>query len=214
MQSEASRSPSASDAAPGSIPHHRLARLAVAAVRPDARPDPHRLDHRNGRLALRHAYLAYGSRDTSRVGRDQNGRPFLQSRPDLHCSVAHSAGYGLAAVSDTPVGVDIERIRAHSPRVLSLIASPAEIQVLMRRGEVTDMVTRCWTIKESVLKGLGVGLAVAPGRLRLRPLRPGWFAVDVPGGPRWTVRSQRVDECYLAVAVLEVPGEFPAIDWY
>lgn len=112
------------------------------------------------------------------------------------------------------MGVDIERIRGHSPRVLSLIASPAEIQVLTHGGEDADPVTRCWTIKESVLKGLRVGLALAPGRLRLRRLRPGWFAVDLPHGPAWTVRSQRVDECYLAVAVLEVPGEFPTIDWH
>lgn len=189
-------------------------RLAVAGVRPDGRLASHRLDHANGRLALQRAVQAYTGGGRTTVVRRLDGSPIFPARPDLHCSVAHSAGYGLAAVCGGPVGVDIERIRTHSPRVLSLIASPAEIHVLTRQGEDEDPVTQCWTIKESVLKGLRVGLAVAPRRLRLRPLRPGWFAVDVPDGPGWTVHSQRVDECYLAVAVLEVPDEFPTIDWH
>lgn len=200
-------------------------RVAVAGIRPGAGPAPARFDRRNGRLALQFAYHAYAGGRTA-VGHSADGRPVLRSRPDLYCSIAHSAGYGLAAVCDGPVGVDIERIRDHPRRALSLIAHPEEIEALDQM-DYDAQVTRCWTIKEAVLKGLGTGLSMAPHRLRLRPwphplpssigeVSPtsGRFAVDGPDGRSWMVFSQRANDCFLAIAVADVACDFRAVDWH
>jgi len=200
--------------------------MAVAGIRPGAAPAPARLDRTNGRLALQLAYRAYSGGGRTAIGHAHDGRPVLRSRLDLYCSVAHSAGYGLAAVCDGPVGVDIERTRDHSPGALSLIAHPDEIEAL-DQTELAARVTQCWTVKEAVLKGLGAGLSIAPHRLRLRP----WphpqpssigkasptsrqFAVAGPDGRCWVVFSQRVDACFLAIAVADVACDFPAVDWH
>ena len=42
---------------------------------------------------------------------DDHGKPVLQDHPHLHFSLSHSGEWAVCALSDTPVGVDVERIR-------------------------------------------------------------------------------------------------------
>ncbi|WP_308123275.1 4'-phosphopantetheinyl transferase family protein [Modestobacter marinus] len=97
-----------------------------------------------------------------------DGRPVVAGAADLHVSCSASGDVGLVAVSaGVPVGVDVQRhdpgeaCRAFAEDWLSteertaLAALPA--------GERLVAVTRCWTQKEAVLKGIGVGLRRPPG---------------------------------------------------
>ena len=57
-----------------------------------------------------------GWRDLPRIGVDELGKPFFPDHPDTHFSLSHTAGAAAAALADTPVGVDIERVRPVSVR--------------------------------------------------------------------------------------------------
>ena len=72
------------------------------------------------------------------------GKPTFAYRKDLHFSLAHSSGMAVGAISDKPVGVDVE----HLPNFPFDIAEPYE-----------------WTEMESVgkLLGCGVGTFVDSG---------------------------------------------------
>ena len=55
--------------------------------------------------------------DCITVDRTPNGKPFLSSHPHIHFSIAHSNGCVACAVSDAPIGIDLERIRPISARI-------------------------------------------------------------------------------------------------
>src|SRR5262249_14868512 len=116
-------------------------------------------------------------------------------------SIAHSDGYGLAALAPPElgvrVGVDIERLRDLNPRLLERLLAPCEAgcaAVQPPGAQPLDGVT-LWTLKEAVLKALGVGLRLpmrclsvewlAPGHARIHRA-PGELEVDNYSSRPWT----------------------------
>ena len=77
------------------------------------------------------------------------GKPYLADRDDIHFSLSHSGTWAVCALSDAPVGVDIER-----PRNMDKIAR------LFPNAKTQDDFLRLWTAKEAYLKLLGCGLTV------------------------------------------------------
>ena len=76
------------------------------------------------------------------------GKPFFPARPELHFSISHTKGVVLAALSDAPVGADVERRR--------------EIPDVVRRRlfevEHGDLeLFELWTLRESWYKLTGHG---------------------------------------------------------
>lgn len=49
---------------------------------------------------------------------EPHGKPFFPVYPDIHFSLSHTPGAAAAAVSGAPVGVDIQRVRPVTPRML------------------------------------------------------------------------------------------------
>lgn len=43
------------------------------------------------------------------ISREERGKPFLRDRQDLFFNISHSGEYAVCAVSEHPVGIDIER---------------------------------------------------------------------------------------------------------
>lgn len=100
------------------------------------------------------------------------GRPVVTGeRPDVSVSCSAAGGVGLVAVAEgMAVGVDLER---HENRRLSEALDegwlhPEEVDRLaaLPRGRRALALTRCWTQKEAVLKGMGVGLGRHPRTVR------------------------------------------------
>jgi 4'-phosphopantetheinyl transferase len=96
-----------------------------------------------------------------------DGRPVLAGA-GLHLSCSAGGDVGLVAVSaGVPVGVDVQR---HDPvearRAFEedwLTAGERAALAVLPAAERLVAVTRCWTQKEAVLKGMGVGLRRPPG---------------------------------------------------
>jgi 4'-phosphopantetheinyl transferase len=121
---------------------------------------------------------------------EQAGRPLLGgSLGFLHVSCSAGGQVGLVAIAaGTPVGIDVEAHRDGD----ALVASdegwlcPAEERQLRRLppDQRRQAATRCWTQKEAVLKGLGVGLNRHPRTVRTPMAVTGrvgeWWTVPVP----------------------------------
>jgi len=110
-----------------------------------------------------------------------NGQPYIVGHEHLYCSLGHSHSCGAGVVSSVPVGIDIEKNRPHRREVLQYIADGEEIGLMeeyfrLRSG---DLVTVMWTVKEAVMKGLGIGLAINPKRLKIREPQGGTIPVEV-----------------------------------
>jgi 4'-phosphopantetheinyl transferase len=96
----------------------------------------------------------------------------------LRFNVSESDGLALFAISETAVGVDVERV-ADPPDLDDLARaalSPAEREGLRLRPpcERPRAFLTCWTRKEAYLKALGDGLIRAPAELDLRGVDGRW----------------------------------------
>ena len=82
------------------------------------------------------------------------GKPLLTNRSDIHVSLSHSGHWAVCAVSNVPVGVDVEQPRC-TLRIAKRFFHPEELTE-------TDPVflTRLWTAKEAFVKALGRGLTI------------------------------------------------------
>ncbi|WP_158273984.1 4'-phosphopantetheinyl transferase family protein [Allosediminivita pacifica] len=96
------------------------------------------------------------------------GKPFLHPEAAPAFNLSHSDGLGLLALTrDTPVGVDIERVRT-SADLMSIAEgsfAPAEAAALaaLPVSQRTETFFACWTRKEAIVKADGRGLAVDLG---------------------------------------------------
>ena len=59
-------------------------------------------------------------------GYTEKGKPFLLDRPDIHFSISHTKNAILVAISDAPIGVDIEAFRSPSAALIARTMNPTE----------------------------------------------------------------------------------------
>ncbi len=118
------------------------------------------------------------------------GKPVLKGSV-LHFNLSHSGPFALLGVGDTPLGVDVERIRPRRPSLPRYALSDAEFSWFTGRGSRWEDFYTLWTLKESRGKCTGQGLDRAPRTIAVPLLSPGgWGALDglwfrVWGGPDW-----------------------------
>lgn len=92
------------------------------------------------------------------------GKPQIVCEPGMrpiHFNLTHSAGLAALAISrGYQLGIDIEQIRPISSEVAEHHFSPREVHTLqgLPREQWLRGFYRCWTSKEAVLKGEGLGL--------------------------------------------------------
>lgn len=87
------------------------------------------------------------------------GKPFFPNA-NFHFSLSHSGEYALCAVSDVPIGVDLQKIKEKIPANTKKILSKEEEQYLQRcaNAQKIELFYRLWARKESLIKWDGRGL--------------------------------------------------------
>lgn len=107
------------------------------------------------------------------VARRADGKPFFPDFPDLRFNLSHSGPLALCALSDKPVGCDIEGVRPRSPRLPRYALSDGEFQWFQNRGANWADFYTLWTLKEARVKCTGQGLRVPPREIAVPLLEPG-----------------------------------------
>ncbi|MDD5952248.1 MAG: 4'-phosphopantetheinyl transferase superfamily protein [Oscillospiraceae bacterium] len=110
--------------------------------------------------------LRYGMRDCFsippselRTGADANGKPQVLSHPGVYFNISHSGGHCICAVSDHPVGADLQQIRpVRFCRLAQRFFTPAEWAAFQAMGETEDAFFTLWARKEALGKLTGLGL--------------------------------------------------------
>lgn len=92
----------------------------------------------------------------SRIERTERGKPFFPDAPGIFCSVSHTAGCWACAVSDAPVGLDVEKNRqCDFAAIARRFFHAKEAEYAAKSPEAFFAV---WTAKESYVKLLGQGI--------------------------------------------------------
>ena len=88
----------------------------------------------------------------------EHGKPSIIGHPDIHFNLSHCREAVICAVSDRPVGVDIESIRAYNDSLARYTMSEEELDRIAQADRADVEFIRLWTMKEAVLKLSGRGI--------------------------------------------------------
>lgn len=140
------------------------------------------------------------------------GKPELADDEEgVHFNMSHSDGITLVAVHTRPIGVDIELVDERIARFdlapeLFTAAEQAQLARMDGTARTTRQFFRIWTLKEALLKGMGLGLSADPRSFDVAEPRSsersGWYLHQLPVAPDWEA----------AVAVMDARAEVQVVD--
>ena len=84
------------------------------------------------------------------------GAPYIEGGP--YFSISHCKTGIAVAVSENPIGIDIEAIRTFKPELMRKTMSPTEQQRITSSATPEVEFIRLWTQKEALLKLQGTGI--------------------------------------------------------
>ncbi len=92
--------------------------------------------------------------------KNEYSKPFLQNFDNFYFNTAHSGEYAVCIISDTPAGIDIEKIKHIDLGVAEQVFTNEEMAELKKKSgsEQTAFFYDIWTLKESYIKAVGMGL--------------------------------------------------------
>ncbi len=85
----------------------------------------------------------------------EHGKPYIVGHPEIHFNMSHCREAVLCALSDRPIGVDVESIREYRESLARYTMNDDELK---RIGTSPVEFIRLWTMKEAVLKLSGDGI--------------------------------------------------------
>lgn len=107
-----------------------------------------------GELLLRRLLLDAGIEAVPE--RLPSGQPVLPGNPAF-VSISHCDDRVVCAVSRTPVGIDIEKIRPIRPGMMERVCTTEELRYV-RSGNEAERFFEVWTAKEAYFKMMGTGI--------------------------------------------------------
>ncbi len=89
----------------------------------------------------------------------EHRKPYLPDFPDVYFNISHSGEYVACAVSNKPIGVDIQNIGEYNSDVAKRVCNEKELEQIENSSDQASEFTKLWTQKEAVLKMNGTGIA-------------------------------------------------------
>lgn len=95
------------------------------------------------------------------------GKPYLKNYSSIQFNLAHSEDYVICAVSDTPVGVDIECIHDIDLDVAKNYFDSDEYEYILNSNNINAFF-ELWVLKESYMKMTGLGFSMDPKDISIK----------------------------------------------
>jgi len=151
-----------------------------------------------GGLLMRHLL---GVREDGQIVEAFHGKPLLAGKGPQF-SLSHAGEYAILAVGESPCGVDIERMGRMKPLAAKYCMTPEEYAFFARTDKPEEVFCTLWTGKESVMKGTGLGMRLAPQSFSLLPLEAGEYAI---WDEIWFVRWHALEDGYVIALASQEP---------
>ncbi|WP_081745975.1 4'-phosphopantetheinyl transferase superfamily protein [Paenibacillus sp. FSL K6-1122] len=133
--------------------------------------------------------------------RNSYGKPSLSHHSDVQFNVSHSGDWiALISGSTDELGVDVEKIAPIDMQIAERFFSPKESQFLAAEPDDRRLETfyRLWTLKESYIKAVGMGLSIPLDSFALiRNVDGDWHS---PEATSYQFLSLRLDHGHMLAA--------------
>ena len=107
------------------------------------------------RLLQRALKQEYGIDELPKFTYESSGKPLLAGHPDIHFSLSHCRDAVACALSNSPVGIDVETFGHYSEDVARHVMNDDEMRQILDSPRPDVTFTRLWTMKESFYKLTG-----------------------------------------------------------
>ena len=109
-------------------------------------------------LLLVHALKDYANIDQYDIDYNKYGKPYLKNINNIYFNISNTSNINVCVVSDQEIGVDIESPKYVSG-IFNLVFTNKEKELVrMSNNKELDFI-KIWTMKESYVKLLGVGIS-------------------------------------------------------
>ena len=109
-------------------------------------------------VMLREMLESMGLSHPFRFGHNEHGKPYLIDYPEVNFNLSHCKNGIAVAVSDKPVGIDIESYRQVSDNLIRYTMNEEEQRIIAESEDSVRTFTEYWTKKEAVFKLRGTGI--------------------------------------------------------
>ena len=90
---------------------------------------------------------------------EKSGKPYAVGL-DIHFSLSHSGSLAVCAISDSPVGIDVEQIKkVHLKVARRCFTEQEQYYVFGKKGRPQIKFFEVWTKKEAYVKMMGLGVS-------------------------------------------------------
>jgi 4'-phosphopantetheinyl transferase len=134
-------------------------------VSDERREEALRYKHLFGQFACLQSYVMLrellerqGLTHPFRMVKNEHGKPMLADHPEVHFNLSHCKAGIAVAVSDQPVGIDIESYRRVNERLIRHTMNETEREAIAASDDPVRTFTEFWTKKEAVFKLHGTGI--------------------------------------------------------
>lgn len=95
--------------------------------------------------------------------KNEYGKPYLEGYPKFNFNISHSGDFVVCAVSDRPIGIDIEKVEYIEYKYIAkTFFTAGEFDYIVKKKLDIQLSTfyEIWTLKESYTKCCGQGLSI------------------------------------------------------
>ena len=100
----------------------------------------------------------YGIKENPVFAYNEHGKPSIVGHPEICFNLSHCKEAAICAVSDRPVGVDVESVRSFNDSLVRYTMNDEEVSEIESAEDRAVTFIRLWTQKEAALKLMGTGI--------------------------------------------------------
>ena len=101
----------------------------------------------------------YGIEENPVFEYNEHGKPSIVGHPEICFNLSHCKEAAICAISDQPVGVDVESVRSFNESLVRYTMNEDEIRQIESSEDRAVAFIRLWTMKESAMKLIGTGIS-------------------------------------------------------
>ena len=89
----------------------------------------------------------------------EHGKPSIVGHPDIFFNLSHCKEAAVCAISNQPIGVDVESLREYKEGLVRYTMNDEEAREIESADDPTRAFIRFWTMKEATMKLIGTGIS-------------------------------------------------------
>ena len=101
----------------------------------------------------------YGMEGNPEFTYNEHGKPSIVGHPEIFFNLSHCKEAAICAISERPIGVDVESVRSFNDSLVHYTMNDDEIREIEAAEDRAVAFIQLWTKKEAALKLIGTGIS-------------------------------------------------------